>query len=151
MNRRQKSVIINFVIVAIVTTLFAVVMTNVKDFVNKSEGLRAMTLLAEHIQEYRKEYKSLPPESHLNRIKNQLKLLRLGQLQYRAQWISFGAEPDTILAYSQKNYPFLVGKGSIVMRLDGTVEWMDKPEFEELLGKQQSSVEIELLSEPMEF
>ena len=63
MNRRQKSVIINFVIVAIVTTLFAVVMTNVKDFVNKSEGLRAMTLLAEHIQKYRKEYKSLPPES----------------------------------------------------------------------------------------
>lgn len=64
-------------------------------------------------------------------------------------WIR--ATPDTILAYARKNYQFLVGKGYIVMRLDGHVEWMEKDKFEAVLKKQQTEAEINLLQKPREF
>ena len=151
MNRRQKAIIQNFISVSIGTTVFILVMINVKDIVNKSEAMRAMELLGKSVQEYRKKYHSTPPESYIVRQKEDLRAVRLGELKYRAQWVEFGAEPDTILGYSRKNYISFVEKGYIVLRLSGRVEWMKKKEFEKLLKEQQTQAEIELLRESSKF
>ncbi len=133
------------------TAIFVVVMINVKDVVNRSEAIRAMELLGKEVQEYRNEYHSTPPESHFNQMKNSVSTVRLGEVQYRAQWIGFDDGPDTVLAYSYKNYRFLVGRGYVVMRLDGSVEWIERDEFIKLLKKQQTDAEVELLNKQQRF
>jgi hypothetical protein len=120
-------------------------MVNFKDHINKTEAIHAMEQLGKIVQQYREQRHSTPPESFLNQQKDALSAVRLGEVRYRAQWIGFDADPDTILAYSYKNYKFLVKRGYVVMRLDGSVEWMVKKEFEQLLKKQQNQAEIELL------
>ena len=151
MNQRQKSIIIRFVVVIVCTAVFVVVMLNVRDYVNRAEAMRTMELLGEKVRQYRDKFNSTPPKTHLTGQRTDLRDVRLGDFEYRAPWIGFGASPDTILAYSRKNYQFLVGKGYIVMRLDGSVEWMGITEFKELLKKQQTQAEIELLQKPREF
>ena len=42
MNKRQKALLVNFIIVVFVTAAFIVAMTNIKDWLNKSEARRAM-------------------------------------------------------------------------------------------------------------
>ncbi len=51
MNRRQKSIIINFFVVIAGTTVFVAVMLNVRDHLNKAEAMRTMEHLAEKVQE----------------------------------------------------------------------------------------------------
>jgi hypothetical protein len=52
------------------------------------------------------------------------------------------------LAYTEKKYrSLLVGKGYVVLRLDGRVEWMGKREFETLLAQHQSPMEIQMLQQ----
>ena len=151
MNRQQKSIIINFFVVVAGTTVFVAVMLNVRDHLNRAEAVRTMEHLAEKVQEYRKRINSTPPKTYLVGHRADFEDVRLGDFEYRAPWIEFGAGPDTILAYARKNYQFLIGRGYIVMRLDGRVEWMKKAEFEALLKKQQTEAEIELLQKPREF
>ena len=151
MNQRQKSIIIRFVIVIACTAAFVAVMLNVRDYVNKAEAMRTMEHLGEKVRQYRAKYNSTPPKSYLAGQRTDLQDVRLGDFEYRAPWIGFGATPDTILAYARKNYQFLVGKGYIVMRLDGHVEWMEKDKFEAVLKKQQTEAEINLLQKPREF
>jgi len=131
--------------------IFIGVMVNVKDHINKSEAIRAMELLGQRVREYREKHHSTPPESYFNQQKNVLGAVRLGEVNYRAQWIGFDSSPDTILAYSWTNYLFLVKDGYVVMMLDGRVEWMDKDDFEILLKKQQTQSEIELLKKSPVF
>jgi hypothetical protein len=136
----------HFTIVIVITAVAVVAMINFKDWVNRSEGMRAMKQLGQIVLKYRKEYGSIPPESYVDRIKESLEgHVRLGHLQYRAQWIKFESSPDEILAYTEKNYHSLLGKGFIVLRLDGRVEWMKKQEFQTLLAQQQNPMEIEML------
>jgi len=144
MNRRQKLIIRQFVFVVAITTIFVVVMINVKDFINKSEAMRTTELLAKNVLQYREQFGSLPLHSYIARQREILGDARLGQLQYRAQWINFDDPPDTILAYSQKDYRFLVGNGFIVMYLDGRVEWMRPDAFNKLLRAQQTRAEMEM-------
>jgi hypothetical protein len=149
MNRRQKTILMHFTIVIVITAVAVVAMINFKDWVNRSEGMRAMKQLGQWVNrsegmramkqlgqivlKYRKEYGSIPPESYVDRIKESLEgHVRLGHLQYRAQWIKFESSTDEILAYTEKNYRSLLGKGFIVLRLDGRVEWMKKQEFQTL-------------------
>lgn len=145
MNERQRSTIRNFILVISLTAMFVVVMTNVKDAINKSEAIRAMESLAERVLEYRKEYGSTPPESFIVQHQREMQFARLGRVSYRAQWLGFGDETDTVLAYVFKDYQFLVKRGYVVMRLDGSVEWMGRKDFEELLARQQKAAEVELL------
>lgn len=147
MNRRQKTILIDFTIVIVVTAIAVVAMINLKDWVNRSETVRAMEHLGRIVLQYRKDQGCVPPESYVDRIKEDLEgYARLGGLQYRARWINFESTPDEILAYTQKNYrSLIIGKGFIVLRLDGRVEWMDKQHFETLLAQQQSPIEIEML------
>ena len=147
MNRYQKSFLINSSIVIIATFFDVIGMINFKDWVNRSEAMRAMEQIGQIVQNYRKENGSVPPESYINSIKEDLPgNLRVGNLTYRGRWISIESPPDEILAYSKRIYrSWFVEKGYIVLRLDGDVEWMKIEEFESLLASQQSFVETEMM------
>jgi hypothetical protein len=146
MNRRQKRLAVESITVIAVTAVAVVAMINLKDWVNRSEALRAMEQLGRKILEYRQTNGSVPPQSFVDIQKERVEgHVRLGTLRYRAQWIDFDATKDEILAYSEKKYrSLLLGHGYVVLRLDGRVEWMGKEEFEKLLGQQQSLIEIEM-------
>ncbi len=147
MNRRQKAILIEFAVVIAVTAIAVVAMINFRDWVNHSEAMRAMEHLGREVFQYREEHSSVPPESYVDSIKKTLEgYARLGDLRYRALWIDFECPPDEILAYTKRNYhSLLLGKGFIVLRLDGRIEWMEKREFKTLLAQQQSPEEIEWL------
>ena len=149
MNKRQKAILVKFIIVIVITAVAVVAMINFKDWVNRSEAMRAMEHLGQVVLQYRKNHGSVPPESYVDGIKEDLEgHVRLGNLRYRARWLDFESTPDEILAYTEKNYrSLLVGKGYVVLRLDGRVEWMGKREFETLLAQHQSPMEIQMLQQ----
>lgn len=129
----------------VVTAVAAVVMIDFKNWVNRSEAMRAMAELGREVLRYRQQYGSVPPESYVDSIKEDLAgHVRLTNLQYRARWIDFESDPNEILAYTEKrHHSLLFGYVFIVLRLNGSVELMDKHEFEKLLAQQQSPAEIE--------
>lgn len=147
MNKRQKDVLINFVVVITVTVIVVIAMINFKDWINRSEATRAMEHLSQIVLAYRQEKGTVPPEFDIERIKNTLEgHARLGELKYRARWIDFESTADEILAYIRKEYSaLLLSDGYIVLRLDGRVEWMGVEEFEKLLAQQQSTMEVQML------
>jgi len=149
MNRQQKAILIKFTTVIVITAIVVVAMINFKDWVNRSEAMRAMEALGQEALKYRENNGSMPPESYIDRIRKKFPgNVRLGKLQYRAMWIEFDSTPDEILAYNERQYhSLLFGSGFIVLRLDGRIEWMGKEEFKELLAQQQSPMEIEMLRE----
>lgn len=149
MQKRQRQIITNFVVVITVTLVSVVAMINFKDMVNRSEAVRAMEALGKQVVAYRQQYGAAPPESYVDRIRDSLPgNARLGDLQYRAQWIGFGSSDDTILAYTRKRYrSSFLGDGAVVLRLGGTVQWMEAREFEPLLNKQQKADEREVFKE----
>lgn len=145
MNLRQKNLVKNFVLVVLVTVAMVIGLVNFKDWVNRTEAMRAMRHLGQIVFAYRQEKGLVPPEYYVNNVREQLPgNERLGQLKYRARWIEYGASDDEILAYARKNYKHLLfGSGAVVLRLDGRVEWIKKKQFDELLASQQSRLEIE--------
>jgi len=147
MNKRQKTTLRDFAIVIAVTAIAIIAMVNFKDWINRSEAMQAMEHLSQTVLDHRKKHGSVPPESYIYKIKENLKgHLRIGNFQYRARWLEFDSGPDEILAYTEKNYHSLfLDDGFIVLRLDGRVEWMKKREFKKLLAQQQSPQEIHML------
>ncbi|MHC4425928.1 MAG: hypothetical protein ACYSYV_07520 [Planctomycetota bacterium] len=147
MNKRQKIILTQFVTVVLITLVAVVAMINAKDWINRSEAIRAMEHLGQKVIDYRKARRSVPPESYVNSIKETLEgHVRLGSLEYRGRWIDPESKPDEILAYAEKKYPSsLLGDGYVVLRLSGKVEWLGKKEFETELARQQSQREIEIL------
>jgi hypothetical protein len=147
MNRRQKTIVRNTATVVVITAIAIAAMIDLKNWVNRSEAMRAMEHLSRIVLQYREKYGSVPPESFIDRIKEELEgHVRLGKVIYRAQWIDFESTPDEILAYTERPHSsWLFGKKYIVLHLDGRVEWMDKQEFETLLAQKQSSQELEML------
>jgi hypothetical protein len=149
MNRRQKALLTESILVLAATALAVVGLIHLKDYINRSEALRAMDQLGEHILDYRNQNGSLPPESFVNGIKGRLEgAVRLGNVKYRALYIGPNAPGDTILAYSFRQYstPFLAD-GYVALRLDGTVEWMQIPEFADLFTAQRTPAEPNLPNE----
>jgi len=136
------------VTVIVITAIAVAAMINFRDWVNHSEALRAMQQLGQIVLNYRKTQGAVPSEDYVKSIRENLQgHIRLGKLQYRALWIDSDSTPDEILAYTEKNYrSLLIGRGYIVLRLDGRVEWMGKKEFKTLLAQQQSPEEIQMLS-----
>jgi hypothetical protein len=147
MNKRQKAILINATTVLVITGIAVAAMINLKNWVNRSEAMRAMEHLSRIVLQYREKYGTVPPESYIDRIIKELEgHVRLGEVMYRAQWITFESKPDEILAYTRRYHSsWLFGKKYIVLRLNGRVEWMDKQDFETLLARQQSSQELEML------
>jgi hypothetical protein len=149
MNRRQRSLLTESVIVLIATVAAVVGMMQLKDYVNRSEAMRAMTQLGGRILDHRKQYGSLPPQSFVNGIKDSVEgAARMGNVNYRARWIGLDAPSDTIVAYSQKRFPASFLKdGYVVLRLDGTVEWLSTDQFATLFNTQRTSTEPALSME----
>lgn len=144
MNPRQKNLLMNFVIIMALTAGFIFIMTGFKDYINKTEALRAMEILRNFVTQYRQEHHSLPPENLLNQFVRESRLVRLGQIKYRALWVSYDSPPETILVYSEKSYRSFIERGCVVMRLNGKVEWMDRDAFEKELLDQQSEAETRI-------
>jgi hypothetical protein len=146
MNKRQKHLLINFIVVAAVTLVAVVGMVELKNWVNRVEATRAMEQLGRAVADYRKKNNSVPPESYVNGIKESLEgQVRLGDLHYRARWIEYDCPADTILAYVRKSYRSLLFKpGAIVLRFDGQVQWIEKSAFDKMLARQQSPMEMEM-------
>lgn len=147
MKKRQKSILIEAIVVVAITTFGVLAMINFKDYVNKTEATKFFQQLSITISEHKEKYGSIPPESYIQQVKDELQgSLRLGGLQYRSRWIDFDSPPDTILAYTERNYrsPFVDG-GYLVLTLDGQVQWIEKKEFEQILATQQKPQEIEML------
>ncbi|HEX40502.1 MAG TPA: hypothetical protein ENN81_00375 [Phycisphaerales bacterium] len=163
MNRRQRKTVIELATVVMLTAAGVILMFNVKDVVIRSEAMRAMNNLSKAIQDYQEEYKldyhrrtgkdypsekvPLPPTSFVDTVKKSLEgRARLGDMRYRALWIDLNAPSDTIVAYSPRLFhSWFVSSGYVLLRLDGTVEWMDKEPFEELLASQQDPDETLML------
>ena len=143
MDRRKRALLTESVIVLIATVAAVVGMVQLKDYVNRSEAMRAMTQLGQRILEYRKQYGPLPPQSFVDSIKGNVEgAVRMGNVNYRAMWIGLDAAGYTVLAYSQKRLPSSFLKdGYVVLRLDGTVEWLPTKEFAELFARQRSVAE----------
>ncbi|MHC4114435.1 MAG: hypothetical protein ACYSSL_03835 [Planctomycetota bacterium] len=143
MNRRQKAIIIKLITITSITAVAVIAMINFKDYINRSEAGRAMEHLGKLVLQYRKEHGGVPPESYVDNIREDLEgHVRLGKLQYRALWIEPESGPNEILAYTEKKYrSFFLNDGFIVLRLDGRVEWMNKPDFDKILAEQQTPME----------
>ncbi|MBN1795706.1 MAG: hypothetical protein JW804_03455 [Sedimentisphaerales bacterium] len=143
LNKRQKKIVYDLVSVVVVTVIVVIAMFNFKDYVNRSEAMRAMTHLGQICLDYRSENNQVPSTYYVDSIKKQLEGgVRAGEIIYRGRWITFGASDDEILAYTKKGYGrFFLGSGYIVLRLDGTVEWMKPQQFKELLASRQSTEE----------
>jgi len=151
LNKQQKKLVVNVVIVTIFTVVMVVGFANIKNVINRSESIRAMELLSKEILQYRKNHGSLPPEYHVKRFTDVIGAVRITNFRYRATWIEFGAEPmTTILAYSQKNYRGFVEAGYIVLWLDGKVEWMKEKQFKQILDKQQKQQELQWIQEHLQ-
>jgi len=148
-NKRQKALLIESTLVLGATTAAVVGMIHLKDYVNRSEAMRAMGQLGERVLEHRKQQGSLPPESFVNSVKGQLEgSVRMGNVKYRALYIGLGASADTILAYSYKGYTSsFLDDGYVILRLDGTVEWMPTAQFTALFAAQRAPGESELPAE----
>lgn len=133
-----------FAAVTMITAISALAMINIKDLVNRSEGVSAMQQIGAGLLNYRQQYGYLPPESYLATIREDVQgRLRLGKIKYRALWITLESEPNEILAYTEKSYnSLLIDDGYIYLLLNGEVGWMEKKKFEELLESQQSLMEI---------
>jgi type II secretory pathway pseudopilin PulG len=142
-NKRQRAVLAESVIVLIATMAAVIGMMQLKDYVNRSEALRAMTQLGQRILEYRKQNGSLPPQAFVDGIKGDVEgAVRIGNVRYRAQWIGLDAPSDTILAYSQKRLPSSFLKdGYVVLRLDGKVQWLPTKQFADLFAQQRTPTE----------
>ena len=99
MNKRQKSLIREFILVCVIIIAVVLGLLNFKDYVNRTEGMRAMAQLGRIVLKYRQEHGSVPPEYYVDQIKGELEgSARLGGLVYRARWIEYGATGDEILA-----------------------------------------------------
>jgi len=145
-NKRQKSLLIESVLVLAATAAAVVGMIHLKDHVNRSEAVRAMTQLGRHVLDYRQKYGSLPPESFVDNVKGELEgSVRMGSVRYRALYIGPNAPAETIVAYSLKTHPSsLLRDGYVVLRLDGTVEWMPSDRFSAVFATQRTPAEPQL-------
>jgi hypothetical protein len=72
----------------------------------------------------------------------------MGNVKYRALYIGLDAPADTILAYSERRYPSsFVQDGYVVLRLNGTVEWLPTAQFAALFTTQRTPAEANAYGE----
>jgi hypothetical protein len=144
MNKAQKRLILNVLGTLVIIVVFIFAFANFKDYVNKTETIRAFNQLGEKVLEYRKRNGILPNESVIDDIKKQIEgSVRIGNIYYRAQWISIDSPPETIVAYAEKKYNTFIESGYVLLRLDGEVEYLPVKEFKKILDKQETMAEAE--------
>ena len=144
MNKAQKRLVTNVIGTAVVIAIFILAFANFKDYVNKTEAIRSFDQLGKAILDYRKQYGLLPSESVMEGLRDRMEgAVRIGNLHYRAQWISIDSPPETIVAYAEKKYNWFIQSGFIVLRLDGQVQYLPAEQFQKLLAKQETMAEAE--------
>lgn len=147
MNKAQKRLVMNLTGTAFFIAAFIFGFGNFKDYINKTEAVRAFGDLSTKIMDYRKQNGRLPSESMVTDLKEQLEgSARVGNIYYRAQWISIDSPPETIVAYTEKQYNWLIQSGFVVLQLDGQVEYLASKEFNKLLATQQTTAEAEQMN-----
>jgi len=147
MNKLQKAVVTKLISVLVFTGLAVAGFVYLRGVVNRSEAKRAMQHLYKVVTEYKQKNGFLPPESFINRAKDDFGWhIRLGDLEYRGLWIDSESQPQEFLAYTRnERRSYLFGSKHLVLRLDGTIDWIEKKRFRELLAQQQSRDEIKRL------
>jgi hypothetical protein len=144
MNKAQKQLLTNLISAAVIIVVFIFGFGNFKDYVNKSEAMRAFNQLGREVLKYRNQTGQLPSEATIANLKEQLEgSARVGNIEYRAQYISIDSPPDTIVAYTEKDYNWLIRSGFAVLLLDGRVLYLSPKEFNAILAKQQTAYEAE--------
>ena len=144
MNKAQKRLLTNLASTAVIVVAFIFGFGNFKDYVNKSEAIRAFKQLGQEVLKYRNQTGQLPSETMIANLKEQLEgSARVGTIEYRAQYISIDSPPDTIVAYNEKDYNWLIESGFVVLLLDGRVLYLSPKEFNDLLKKQETAIEAE--------
>ena len=130
---RKKRLMIDVAVVLVITTMAVAGIIHIKDYINRREALLAVEQLGEKILAYRESQGILPPTEMVQTLKEQVSgRARLGRLTYRAPWITPESRPDTLLAFTQQDYnSLIVSDGYIVLRLDGTVQWLSTQQFNE--------------------
>ena len=143
MNKYQKSILLEFSVVALVTLVAVIGIIHAKDYINRTEALRAMKHLGQVTQKYKEQNGYIPPETYIENIKEKLQgVTRAGSLTYRGRWIGLDAADDEILAYAKNNTTsFFFKDGYVVLFLDGTVKFLPTQQFETLIDQQQSPEE----------
>jgi type II secretory pathway pseudopilin PulG len=138
-NKRQKALLTESIIIIVITAAAVVAMINLKQWVSRTEAIQVMEQLGQVVLQYRKENGSLPSGDDVKNIQEKLQEeVHLDKLQYRAQWIDVDSAPDEILAYTEKRFrASFLSDGYVVLRLDGRVDWMSKEKFQKLLGQQR--------------
>ena len=151
MNRRQKKLVANIVVVITFTAAMVAGFANMKNLINRSEAMRAMELLGKEVLSYRQTYGSLPSEDYARQFAEQIGAVRLSNFQYRAQWIEYGSDPNaTVLACAEKKYKGLVKSGAVVLWLSGKVEWISKKHFCKIMESQQEQQELKWIREHLQ-
>jgi type II secretory pathway pseudopilin PulG len=146
MNKKQKKTLLHFLFILALTVIAVLGLLVLRNVINKSEAVKAMQAIGNAVTEYRQQNNTVPPESWVMRIKERIPgSVRLGEINYRARWLDIDSPPDEILAYTKKDYnSLLTGKGYIVLRLSGKVEWIDPNSFKKQLKARQTPAEIQL-------
>jgi hypothetical protein len=144
MNKAQTRLLTNLIGTVVIIVVFIFGFGNFKDYVNKTEAIRAFKQLGQEVLKYRNETGQLPSEAMIANLKEQLEgSARVGNIDYRAQYISIDSPPDTIVAYTDKEYNWLIKSGFVVLLLDGRVLYLAPKEFNDLLAKQRTAFEAE--------
>ena len=145
MDTRQKAILRDIVTVIAITAIAVVAIIILRNYVNRSEAMRAMQDLGGKVLEYRKTHGSVPPQSYVDGIKANLEgSVRLRGLRYRGLAINSESQADEILAYTEGVYRSLFsGSRVLVLRLNGAVEWMEKEKFDKLLPEEKRELEMQ--------
>jgi hypothetical protein len=139
MNKRQKALLTESVIIIFITIAAVVAMIHLKQWVSRTETIKVMEQLGQITRQYRTENGSMPSESDIKAIHDKLQgRVNLNKLQYRAQWLDAGSAPDEILAYIERQFrASFLSDGYVVLQLSGQVTWMSKEQFRRLLSQQR--------------
>ena len=147
MESRKKKLLMDFIKVTVITALVICGMIIYKDWVNRSEAVRAMEGIGREVVEYRKANASVPSEAWIEGRKEFIAgALRLGDVNYRSLWIKIDTPPDEIFAYTTNGYGFFFKKEFIVLRLNGNVDLMSEQQLKQELAKIQSPAELHSLT-----
>ena len=144
MNRRQKALLIESLIVLGVTVVAVTVLINLKDWTNRREALRAMANISQQIQAYEREHGSMPSPDYIDSLKESAPgRARLGKLKYPTHSIEHNSPDTAILAYTQQRYrSFLIHSGYVVLYWNGQVSWMLPEQFQSVLTEHDNSGDI---------
>ncbi len=128
---RKKRLLVDVAVVLAITTVSVVGIIHLKDYINRRDALLAMEQLGEKILAFRESRGMLPPEETVQTLRKEVSgRTRLGRFTYRAPWITPKSQPDTLLAFTRQDYKSLiVSDGYIILRLDGTVQWLNTQQF----------------------